>query len=78
MVRGKHIRRNKQCLHTNSATAKAMPITDNSRAVMQLANTPIKQDYALKAELNKIIDLWRKCYEILYIQKGQANEKICD
>ena len=43
-------RRNKQCLHTNSATAKAMSITDNSRAVMQLVNTPIKQDYALKAE----------------------------
>ena len=28
---------------------------DNSRAVMQLANTLIKQDYVLKAELDKII-----------------------
>ena len=51
------MRRDERCLHTNSATAKAILITDNSRAVMQLANTPIKQDYALKAELDKIIDL---------------------
>ena len=39
------------------ARAKEISITDNSRAVMQLANTPIKQDYVLKAESNKIIDL---------------------
>ena len=38
-------------------TAKAISITDNSRAVIKLVNTPIKQDYALKAEFDKIIDL---------------------
>ena len=55
-----YLRRNERYLHTNSETAKVIFITDNSRAVMQLANTPIKQDYALKAELDKIIDLCKE------------------
>ena len=56
-------RRNKQCLHTNSATAKAISITDNSRAVMQLVNTLIKQGYVLKGEFNNESNRYKRYFD---------------